>query len=72
MKDFFPREGYRTCFVCGKRFYVSDLSAWVFRRRPKNSGKDYSNKWFCSWHCLCQFDRELETKKAKKRGDNDK
>ena len=35
------------CPVCGKRFYIT-YEGWVYRR-----GKVY----FCSWSCLCDFDR---------------
>ncbi len=45
-------SGY-ICPVCGKRFYITS-EEWVYRR-----GKVY----FCSWSCLCVFDRTGLTEK---------
>lgn len=45
-------SGY-ICPVCGKRFYITS-EEWVYRR-----GKVY----FCSWSCLCAFDRTGLTEK---------
>lgn len=71
MSEFYAKDGIRKCVICGKEFYVPELTAWTYRKKTQ-SNRDYRAKWFCSWSCMRVFEQMLEDKKAKKRGDNEK
>lgn len=49
------------CYQCGKEFQIEDRNTWVYRRyAPKatrNGGGQ--NRYFCSWGCMRQYDREF-------------
>lgn len=38
------------CTQCGKEIYPPIPSDWVYKRE--------GNLFFCSWHCLCDYDRK--------------
>ena len=38
----------KICPICGKRFYPP-TDEWAYRR---------GDEYFCSWHCLCEHDRQ--------------
>ena len=43
------------CASCGKDFYCWNQSEWAYRRCGKNG-----SRFFCSWGCMRQNDREAE------------
>lgn len=69
--SFFHYGAFRTCPQCGKRFYVSELGAWAYKRYlPGTAASNYGKNqrvWFCSWHCVREFDRETEGKRKHRR-----
>ncbi len=38
----------RKCPVCGKIFYLQDVTLWVYKMRIQHT----STVYFCSWRCL--------------------
>ena len=53
---------YNKCPICGKMFYVSDRSSWVYclrimrrvaiRKKVKDSNREYARtEYYCSWSC---------------------
>lgn len=52
----------QTCGTCGKEFHPRLREIYVYKR---NLGK--REALFCSYTCLCAFDRAMEEKKLKNR-----
>ena len=50
---------YRTCPVCGRRWFVCDLDQWVFFRWKGAGQRDY----FCSWKCIREWDKDHPMKR---------
>ena len=50
----------KTCAICKKRFCVTE-SLYAYVR-----GDDIKKRYFCSWHCLREFDRTHENGGRKK------
>ena len=48
----------KTCIVCGRVFCITD--EWVYVR-----GSHEQMRYFCSWHCLREYDRTHETIRGK-------
>ena len=46
------------CRVCGKEFECR--SSYAYKR-----GRNDNYIWFCSWHCIREYDKRIEKKKAK-------
>jgi len=44
----------RKCPQCGKEFFVRNALEWAYRR---------SNKLYCSWHCVREYDAGSKTRK---------
>lgn len=51
---------FKTCPTCRKRFYISYTSGedWAYTRQTRNN-----RGYFCSWHCLREWDRKRQDKK---------
>ena len=54
--------GYKTCYQCGKEFYVMYQDLWRYKRGNLNGGR-----WFCSWKCLRAYERTPDTEPKKRR-----
>ena len=48
---------YRTCFVCGKSFYVANPEGWAYRRGCKGGVRV-----MCSYSCMRAYDRKRQKK----------
>lgn len=46
------------CIQCGKNIYPPEIEEWVYRRE---------NRLLCSWHCLCEYDRQHGGKRTSRR-----
>ena len=45
------------CAYCGDLFKISDnRKAWAYKRAADKKHK--KKLYFCSWGCLCKYDRE--------------
>lgn len=51
-----------TCKNCGKKFYISDRREWAYKIHD-----DVSRKYFCSWSCLRNYEKEIEEAKRQRR-----
>ena len=51
MRDNFMEEHRRICPVCGKEFWSS--AEWIYKH-----GNGTTLKWFCSWKCARQDEKE--------------
>lgn len=47
----------KLCACCGKTFVMYDK--WAYKKKIKTR-----YKYFCSWHCLCDYQKQLETKRV--------
>ena len=69
MGKVFHYGAYRSCPVCGKQFFVSELGGWAYKRYLYKAVKDPGNTndkaWFCSWSCLREYDRIHGDRKKK-------
>ena len=48
----------RKCPMCGKEFFVRDANDWVYKR---------NSQYFCSWHCLRNYEKGSKTRKIDQR-----
>lgn len=48
---------YRTCPVCGKKWYVLEVDSWAYVRWTKKDKSGIPTA-FCSWSCLRKWDAE--------------
>lgn len=53
----------KKCAQCGKEVNVLDEDAWVYKR----NAKDGIHRFFCSWHCIREWDAEYEKKRKRRR-----
>lgn len=53
-----PELHEKTCPVCGRRFYVTDLQDWVFQGSA--GGKQ---TFWCRWSCKRKWEKEHPPKK---------
>ena len=53
----------KKCDNCGKLIHILVETDWVYKRHHG----DGTRRYFCSWHCLREHDREFEKKHPKKR-----
>ena len=53
----------RRCAVCGKRFCARNEYAYT-------RGKNERKRFFCSWHCLREFDRMGNFTRGKRPNEN--
>ena len=51
MRSDFMEEGRRICPVCGKEFWSTSM--WIYKH-----GYAHSMKWFCSWKCMRQDEKD--------------
>ena len=67
----FHYGAYRSCPVCGKQFFVSELGSWAYTRYIPGDGKKTGAKkekaWFCSWSCLKKWDNWNENPRKRKK-----
>ena len=60
---------YRICETCKKRFFVTSLDDYAYTRY--SGVRDAHGKglkvWFCSWHCLRQWDKSHDDGRKKKK-----
>lgn len=53
--NYWPELNEKKCHECGKEIFVTP--EWVYKRG------EYSRvKYFCSWGCLCKFDKKRTTR----------
>lgn len=46
------------CKVCGKDIYIPCAENWAYKRkRHKHAERRTEYYWFCSWHCISEFDK---------------
>lgn len=48
---------YRTCPVCGKKWYVLEVDSWAYVRWTKKDKSGIPTA-FCSWGCLRKWDKD--------------
>lgn len=51
------------CAICGKSVYVPCPDLWTYKRVFREGDNSYY-KWFCSYHCVREYDREKDRKKT--------
>lgn len=49
--DLYPHK----CTICGKAFEAGLM--YAYKRETRSHGKIY---WFCSYHCMREFDKRKE------------
>ena len=52
-------ELHTTCRCCGKPLYILDKVQYVYKRDEPVGGK-IKRFYFCSWSCLCKYDRNVK------------
>lgn len=50
--------GMKVCPICGKDFFVPDSDVWAYRRCNSERSKASQYKFFCSWTCFRQYEKE--------------
>lgn len=45
-------------------FYIPDKAQYVYKRNEAQNGR-LIRKYFCSWHCLCKYEKEAEKYKPR-------
>lgn len=60
-----PYSGsYRTCAVCGKKFFVFKLDDWVYKKSVYNTKKRRSRDVImCSWSCKRKYEADHPDKR---------
>lgn len=58
-----PIEAHSKCHTCGKTFYIPDKNQYVYKRDEVKDGR-FLREYFCSWSCLCKYDKEYTDKYA--------
>lgn len=53
--NYWPDLNEKKCHECGKVIFITP--GWVYKR-----GRDYRLKYFCSWGCMCKFDKKRATR----------
>ena len=51
----------KRCLVCGKKYFVEILELWAYKRSTAAG-----TKYFCSWRCLREYDRNQANIEARK------
>lgn len=59
---------YKTCPMCGKRFFVSDTAIWAYKRSIRKGERAYLI-YFDKWSCLSNYEKKYEEDMRKKRSD---
>lgn len=62
------RPFQETCPVCGKKFTVYNADLWAYKRSKRASESSKSHHrvpiYFCSWHCINDFDSQSKEEKT--------
>lgn len=56
------------CCECGKEFFIPVRADWAYKRLRKLSDATDEVRYFCSWHCLREYDKKREERRRKRRG----
>jgi len=54
----------RICPTCGDMFDIPDINIWRYKRATRERGYPDNYKYFCSWKCLRQDEKDHPKKRS--------
>lgn len=53
------REAIKTCPVCGKVFYIPQLTIWAYKKNVKRKDTNHNMLYFCRYNCKRKYDEQF-------------